>query len=243
VLNKLNRYSKALLQPATVNEIEVIKRNRSLAFLKTKQFDAALSDTGFPNFGATSSKKALFRAAEALYFLGRFGECCEVLELLRANFSNNKQALVVLDRARNRCKEQSTGHYNFKLLQAEAEKLRPPHLDHATYIGPVEIRNTEGKGRGLFVTKTVKAGDLLLCEKAFSHAYATESDEGNSKVTLLINPETNKVFMGGHADLIRIIVQKLYHNPSVAPAFTTLHHGTYEAVSTSVIDGKPVVDT
>jgi len=226
-----------------VNEIEIIKRNRSLAFLKTKQFDAALSDTGFPDFGSNSTEKALFRAAEALYFLGRFNECCEVLEILRTNFPNNKQALAVLDRARVRCSEQSTGNYNFKLLQAEAKKLRPPQLDHATYIGPVEIRKTEGKGRGLFVTKAVKAGDLLLCEKAFGHAYTAENDEGNSKVTLLINPETSKGFMGGQADLIRIIVQKLYHNPSIAPAFTTLHHGTYEAVSTPVVDGKPVVDT
>lgn len=226
-----------------MNEIEIIKRNRSLAFLKTKQFDAALSDTGFPNFGSNPIEKALFRAAEALYFLGRFSECCEVLVLLRTNFPNNKQALMVLDRARNRYNEQSTGHYDFKLLQAEVKKLRPPHLDHATYIGPVEIRKTEGKGRGLFVTNTVKAGDLLLCEKAFSHAYATESDEGTSKVTLLVNPETNKAFTGGQADLIKTIMQKLYHNPSVAPAFTTLHHGTYEAVSTSAVDGKPVVDT
>jgi len=226
-----------------VNEIEIIKRNRSLAFLKTKQFDAALSDTGFPDFSSNPTEKALFRAAEALYFLGRFSECCEVLELLRTNFPNNKQALVVLGRARSRCSEQSTGNYNFKLLQAEAKKLRPPHLDHATYIGPVEIRKTEGKGRGLFVTKAVKAGDLLLCEKAFSHAYTTESDEGNSKVTLLINPETNKGFMGGQADLIKMVVQKLYHNPSVAPAFTTLHHGTYESVGIPEVDGKPVVDT
>ncbi|KAF2801437.1 uncharacterized protein BDZ99DRAFT_577577 [Mytilinidion resinicola] len=239
----ITEYSESLSQPATVNEIEIIKRNRSLAFLKTKQFDAALSDTGFPSFGSNPTEKALFRAAEALYFLRRFSECYEVLELLRTKFPNNKQALVVLNRARSRCSEQSTGDYNFKLLQAEAKKLRPPQLDHATYIGPVEIRKTEKKGRGLFVTKAVKAGDLLLCEKAFGHAYVTESDEGNSKVTLLINPEKNRAFMGGQSDLIRILVQKLYHNPSVARAFTTLHHGTYEAVSTPAVDGKAIVDT
>jgi hypothetical protein len=243
MLNGKNRYSDALSQPATDNEIEIIKRNRSLAFLRTKQFDAALSDTGFPNFGSKPTEKALFRAAEALYFLGRFNQCCEVLELLQTKFPNNKQALAVLDRARNRCLEQSTGRYNFKLLQAEAKKLQPPHLDHATYIGPVEIRNTDKKGRGLFLTKAVKAGDLLLCEKAFGHAYVNESEGGGSKVTLLINPETNRGFMGGQSDLIKIIVQKLYHNPSVAPAFTTLHHGTYEAVATPAVDGKPIVDT
>ncbi|KAH8725331.1 hypothetical protein GQ44DRAFT_749719 [Phaeosphaeriaceae sp. PMI808] len=239
----IKEYSNALSQPATANEIETIKRNRSLAFLKTKQFDAALSDTGFPDFGPNPTEKALFRAGEALYFIGRFHESCEVLELLCSNFPNNEQAFVVLDRARRRRSEQLTGDYDFKLLRREAKKLQPPQLDHATYIGPVEIRNTPNKGRGLFVTKAIKAGDLLLCEKAFSSTYVDELDTSKSKITLLINTQTGKSFMGGQADLIRIIVQKLFHNPSVAQAFTRLYHGNYETASTSAIDGKPIVDT
>ncbi|KAF1959181.1 hypothetical protein CC80DRAFT_467564 [Byssothecium circinans] len=239
----ITEYSDALSQPATIDEIEMIKRNRALAFLKTKQFDAALSDTGFPHFGSNPNEKALFRAVEALYSLGRFRECCEVLELLCTNFPNNNQASVVLDRARDRCLEQDIGEYDFKLLQSEARKRRPPLLNHATYIGPVEIKATENKGRGLFTTTAVKAGDLLLCEKAFSYAYVAESEGDSSEHTLLLNLETNRGFMGGQADLLRTIVQKLYCNPSVARTFTTLYHGTYDAVSMSTVDGKPIVDT
>lgn len=155
---------------------------------------------------------------------------------------------MALDRAQSRVREQKTGLYNFKELQAKAKKLRPPHLDHATYLGPIEIRQTESKGRGLFVTKAVKAGDLLLCEKAFSHAHAYEdrddANNGNSsKISLVINPETNQGFKGTQADLLKLIVQKIYHNPSVAPPFVTLYHGTYEGVSTSAVDEKPIVDT
>ncbi|KAF2447508.1 hypothetical protein P171DRAFT_509783 [Karstenula rhodostoma CBS 690.94] len=239
----IKEYSNALTVANIPDEIEIIKRNRSLAFLKTKQYDAALSDTGFPNFGSEPVEKSLFRAAEALYFLSRFRDSSKVLELLRAKFPNNEQALAVLERVRRRCLEQDDGNYDFKLLQAEAKKLRPPQLDHATYIGPVEIRNTKTKGRGLFVTKAVKAGDLLLCEKAFAHAYAAEGDEGNSKVTLLMNLETKRGLMGGHADLITTITQKLFRNPSVAPSFTTLYHGNYETASTPMVDGQPIVDT
>lgn len=154
---------------------------------------------------------------------------------------------MALDRARSRLLEKKTGLYDFEQLQAKAKKLRPPHLDHASYLGPVEIRQTESQGRGLFVTKAVKAGELLLCEKAFSHAHAEEDagdgNENSSKISLLINPETNQGFMGTQAELIKLIVQKLYHNPSVAPAFVTLYHGTYEGVSTSTVDEKPIVDT
>lgn len=150
-------------------------------------------------------------------------------------------------RAQSRSLEQETGVYDFKMLQAKAKKLRPPHLDHATYIGPVETRQTESKGRGLFVTKPVKAGTLLICEKAFSHAHARENaDNGNESswnTSLLLNPSTNQAFMGTQPELIKLIVQKLYRTPSLAPAFTTLYHGTYEAVNTLKVDGEPIVDT
>jgi hypothetical protein len=243
MLIALGRYSRALFQKTTSDRIEVIKRNRSLAFLKTKQFDSALSDTGFPNFGVEPAEKALFRAAEALYFLQRFEDCSRVLRTLCAHFPNNKQASVISDRAQLRCSEASSGEYDFKLLQREAKKLQPPQLDHATYIGPVQVRIAPGKGRGLFVTKSVKAGDLILCEKAFSHAYVPEIGIGNAKLSLLINPETSRGFMGGQADLIKLTVQKIYRNGSLAPSFTTLHPGAYKPTSTTAVDGRPVIDT
>jgi hypothetical protein len=240
----LHSYSSALRLPATVKEVEVIKRNRALAHLNTSHFDAVLSDTDYPDFNLDSpSDKALYRATEALYKLERFIECVEVLEKLRSYFPDNNQAVAVLDRAQTRLREQKMGHYDFKQLQANASKLRPPSLDCATYIGPVELRQTKSKGRGLFVTKAIKAGELLLCEKAFCHAYADKASKSGSKYTLLMNAETNACFLGAHANLIKQIVQKLYHNPSIAPKFTTLFHGAYEESSTSTMDADPVVDT
>lgn len=239
----IKEYSRALSQNPASDRTKVIKRNRSLAYLKTKQFDSALSDTGFPDFGVEPTEKALFRAAEALYFLQRFEDCNRVLRTLCARFPNNKQASVISERAQLRCLEASSGEYNFKLLQQEAKKLQPPQLDHATYIGPVQVKTSPGKGRGLFVTEPVRAGDLILCEKAFSHAYVPDTGIGNAKLSLLIDTETSRGFMGGQADLIKLIVQKLYRNPSLAPSFTTLHPGAYKPSSTTNVDGKPVVDT
>lgn len=172
-----------------------------------------------------------------------------MLELLCSKFPRNSQASQLLGRAKSRYLEQTTGEYNFGQLQEDAKKLRPPHLDFATYIGPVEIRQTESKGRGLFVTKAVKAGDLLMCEKAFSRAHVNEgadgsdNDKGSSRTSLWINPEKGQVFMGAQPDLNKSIVQKLYRNPSLAPAFTALHRGKYEKAGTSMIDGEPIVDT
>ncbi|KAJ4988889.1 TPR domain-containing protein [Stagonosporopsis vannaccii] len=239
----IKHYSKAIAQGPAADRITVIQRNRSLAYLKTKQYDNALSDTGFPDFGATPAEKALFRAAEALYSLQRFDECIGVLETLLSTFPNNKQARDIYDRVGSRHVEARSGVYDFGLLHKEAHKLQPPQLDYATYIGPIEIKASKGKGRGVFTTKAVKAGDMLLCEKAFGHVYVSQEDTKSSKQSLLINTGTGRGFMGGQADLLKLLVQKTYRNPSVARAVTELYHGDYEPASTLEVDGQPVVDT
>lgn len=243
LLTVLPRYTAAMLQKPTSDQRDVLRRNRALAYLKTKQFDAALTDTNFPDFGPQPSEKALFRAAEALYGLRRFEETRQVLETLTDSFPGNSRARDVLEHARNRCLEQSSGQYNFKGLQAAVRKCRPPQLDHATYIGPLEVREVANKGRGLFVTKSVRAGDLLLFEKAFSHAWVDDQEKSHSKSTLLLNIEIGRGFAGGQAELITTTVQKLYRNPSLAGEFCSLYHGDYEPVKNLTVDGQPIADT
>jgi tetratricopeptide (TPR) repeat protein len=232
-----------LQKDPTAIEAQIIKCNRALAHLRTGQFDAALTDTNFPNFDSQPSEKSLYRAAEALYQLQRFPEARKVLETLCEIFPLNKKAAEVLERARSRCEEQSSGDYNFECLQAEARRSRPPLLDHATYPGSVEVRQVANKGRGLFITKAVRAGDLVFCEKAFSYAWIDEKARKSTGLTVLLNTETDGGFAGGQADLVTDIVQKLHRNPSLGPGFRTLYHGEYQSVDSFTVDGKPVVDT
>lgn len=166
-----------------------------------------------------------------------------MLRQLHEKFPDNTQAALNLNRAEKRCTEEQTGAYDFKALQRGAKHLHPPLMDHATYIGPVEIKDADSKGRGMFVTKPIKAGDMLLCEKAFAFAYVPEHAENSGDITLLLNIETGTGFLGGQADLIRIIAQKMYLNPSLASTFTSLYHGKYAATKTTTVDGAPVVDS
>ncbi len=217
-----------------------------MAHLRNEYFDAALSDTDCLSSLSGASEKALYLAAQALYALGRFAKCHEVLTRLCGSYPNNGNAAVQLGRVTQRLEEQRNGTYNFENIHQQACKLRPPHLDHATFSGPVTVKTSRGRGRGLFTTKAAKAGDLLLCEKAFAHCYAKdegESTEGGSDIGLLINLETNNMTMGTQSNLITKIVQKLRRNPSLLAEFTALHHGTYSPVSVSEINGKPIIDT
>lgn len=219
--------------------IDVLKRNRALAYLKTAQYDAALRDTGYPELDCSSPDKALFRAAEALYYLGLFGECLAVTEMILRVNPGNKEASAVFSRTQDRLKEKNSAAFEFPNLQKNAMKLNPPLFDIATYVGPIEVKQTANKGRGMFLTADVKAGDILLCEKAFCYAHMAP----NSGISVLMYPETDRVVHGGQADLINAIVRKMYLNPSIARQVRALHHGDYQAVDVVSVDSKAVVDT
>ncbi|PYI07190.1 hypothetical protein BO78DRAFT_341620 [Aspergillus sclerotiicarbonarius CBS 121057] len=235
-------YSKALDSSPTLEEDLTIRLNRALTCLKTHQFDAALRDVELTLSNNDSSEKALFRKSQALYHLQRFQESCEAHKVLSKAYPNNTAAKSEFDRATARLTEGQRGEYPFRRLQREATKRRPPHLDRATYIGPVSVRSTESHGRGLFTTEAVRAGDLLFCEKAFAHAFHDEAGE-SSNLSLLMNTETQTMTMGTQAELISLIAQKLYKNPSLLSTFTDLYHGSYTPVGISEVDGMPVVDT
>ncbi|RLL96545.1 hypothetical protein CFD26_104364 [Aspergillus turcosus] len=235
-------YCKALDTSPTIEEALTIRLNRALAFLKTHQFDTALRDLEMASTGSKPSEKALFRKAQALYSLQKFRESCDTHEALAKEYPNNAAAKSEFNRAIARLVEQKSGKYQFKRLQLEANNRRPPVLDHATYVGPVSVRSTESRGRGLFTTKPVKAGDLLFCEKAFAYAFH-DAEDSRKGLVLLINAQTDSMTVGTQAELIALIVQKLYKNPSLMPAFTDLYHGSYKPVDVSEVDETPVVDT
>lgn len=188
------------------------------------------------------SEKSLFRAALAYYGLARFQDSHESLKLLLQSYPHNEIAKIQYARVENRLKEQSCAEYNINSMY-EATKKMPLSLDNATYFNPVEIKTSEGRGRGLFTTRAIKVGELLLCEKAFTHCHADTSDECASKISMLMESDTNRMTIGTEGYLIAAIVQQLQRNPSQIPTFFALHHGSYEPVGTIEVDGEPIIDT
>ena len=209
--------------------------NRSLAHLKLKSFDKALEDARGPSVEAGKSEKGLYRTARSMYELGRFKESQIVLTALLAQFSGSEAAIRELRRVKKRIQEQDHGRFDFLAMQKAATEESPPCLDVATYVGPVEICETENRGRGLFTTKDVAAGDLLLCEKAFSYSFL-----GNASTMSVMDGSTLK---GTKLALVEPMVHKLFKNPSLIPSITALHHGTYKPAKHKIVDGTPIIDT
>ena len=220
--------------------------NRSLAYLRLGHYDNTIEDAGTLVPEKQKSEKGFYRAARAFYELGRFKECRQNLKLLLEHYPGCEEAKTELVRVEQRLVEREQGVYDFRAMYASAKSV-PPHLDNATYIGPLEVKQTKDHGKGVFATKAVAAGELLLCEKAYAHCFAAEEAGANpataSKSTLLINTHTGRAVMGTHSDLITKIVQKQNCNPSLIPVFTSLYHGNYTPVEQTMVDGGPIIDT
>lgn len=219
--------------------------NRALANLRIRSYDRALKDVKLITEYDRPPEKALYRASQAQYYLGRFRHCFETLTKLLREYPGNEAAIREKARAQRRLVEQKHGRYEFRNMY-DASKAAPLYLDHATHVGPVKVKKSEGRGRGLFITKNVVAGELLLCEKAFSYSYEEKKagkSEDSSGIPMLANILTNRVTVGTQVDLMKEIIQKLKWNPCFLRSITALHHGSYIPVREADVDDHPVIDT
>ena len=175
-------YDEALRRTRDQGDARILLLNRCHARLQSQHYDLALADaTAVINMSPNEpSEKALYRAATALYELQRWEEALDHFRnCLSLNPSNNP-ARTSIEQCTDRIREATTGEYDFKAMLDEAVKKHPmPTMNRATYIGPVEVRDCKIKshGRGLFTTKAVEAGELLLCEAAFEAVFADPSPE------------------------------------------------------------------
>ena len=178
----------------------------------------------------TTCEKALFRAARASYSLGCFARCRSYLAKLEVLYPGNKAAIRDIERCDLRIREQA-GEFDFASMLDEAVTKQPsPRLDRATYIGPVEVRKCaiESHGRGLFTTKAVKAGELLLCEKAFAAAFSPNDTMAAAEVNFpkdLLKAEWPTWKKKLRAELAVTTFFKLSRNASVVSAFADLYPG------------------
>ena len=176
----------------------------------------------------TSSEKALFRAARASYGLGCFARCRSYLAEIEELYPENRAAMKDIERCELRSREQA-GEFDFASMLDETLTKQPsPRLDRATYIGPIEVRKCviESHGRGLFTTKAVKAGELLLCEKAFTTTFAPD-DSKSAEIDHAKDSESDGSTwrLKLRAELAAKTFVKLVRNPSLVSAFADLYPG------------------
>ncbi|KAJ4050298.1 hypothetical protein NW761_005089 [Fusarium oxysporum] len=118
----------------------------------------------------------------------------------------------------------------------------PPLIDCATFSSLVEIRVAPGRVMGLFLTKDVSAGDLILCGKAFSY-YFMDDEKSHETYPILLNMSSKELTPGGSVHLWLQVTQKLFHNPGYIYTIQELFHGNHKKLQIIECDGSPVVDS
>lgn len=116
--------------------------------------------------------KAAGRAARACCGLGKYDEAIDFTRLL----PDDKDLADIARKCQQRKRERARGEYNWLELYRRSQQL-PYRPDIADYQGPVEIRQSttlEGQ-RGMFVTRDVQAGELLV--SMISLFFASASDK------------------------------------------------------------------
>ncbi|OTB03195.1 hypothetical protein M426DRAFT_321984 [Hypoxylon sp. CI-4A] len=222
-----------------------IFRNRAHVNLLLNQLDEAKGDAkealinGEEDRSKDLDSKAYFRAGCAAYNLGEYQEAKSFFEEQQKRTSDTKTAIAYLKNIEVRLREQETGAYNFKKIQASLSRSRP-RVDAASFISNTKVKESTGKGRGLFATRDIPAGEIVMCEKAFCVVWGYEK-EALTAMTYDARDDRIRVSPVG---LSKSIVQKLLSNPSQIERVFGLY-GDYQGdgKNVSTTEDGSVVDT
>ncbi|TDL16462.1 hypothetical protein BD410DRAFT_688542, partial [Rickenella mellea] len=232
------RYTEALnFEPHKALKIAIYS-NRAQAHLASGGYEAAIADAHFVLSVEPQHEKALFRTARAHYAMSNYTKAIELLESIIQVNPSSESVKSELRRAKQRLVEQSTGAYDFDQIGDMAAGPYPC-MDVASYLGPVEQGDPVNRNPGLFATRDIQAGELLLCTKVFEFLYA------NVDHVRFYNRNSTSFGSTSTLRLSRKIAQKLLSNPTFIAPFMQLHRYSTEIVghiSTVLVDGRPVVD-
>ena len=223
-------------------------RNRAAANILLGQFKQGLIDAEaaiIPNGQGRDDKiktlntKAFERAGHAAYTLGNYDKAGKLYRQALDLSPNHKEILEALQNLEERQQERSTGNYNFEKMNKSCSKKRN-RPDHASFISNTEIRDAGKHGRGLFTTKAIQAGELIICEKALAIWF--DSDPVSRSFSIL-NSKAKRRATGTKPPLLLSVCAKLSHDIETAEEYFKLYDGTTTETRPKEIDGTVAIDT
>ncbi|CDZ96391.1 Predicted histone tail methylase containing SET domain [Phaffia rhodozyma] len=204
-----------------------LRLNRAAVRIRLKQFRSALVDTDHVlTYHSTSIpepllEKALFRSATAQYALGQYSLANATYGSLLSQFPQSQEARNGIAAIATRLVEMKSGYYDWIELYKSSQTN--PAVDVAEYAGPVKVGLSPGRGRGLFLTEDVKAGQLLILSKPFAAVYKT--DLGPDQSLFSCNLHTNTIDIATQSYLTQPVLAHIKDDPSAYKAFSCLYAG------------------
>ncbi|CAM6085825.1 unnamed protein product [Calypogeia fissa] len=166
--------------------------NRSETWLRCKNFDNAHSDASKALELDPKHVKSLVRNGKALFELQSYEDSASCFNSALEESPDDQQAQVMkaaLARSKAFQEQSRDGIYDLNDYYVSCCTRQPPEC--SDFVGPVEIQRPEGKMRGLFSTKDIPAGELILVSNAIavydddmrrnhSHSHCHDHDEDQS---------------------------------------------------------------
>ncbi|KAG9451371.1 hypothetical protein H6P81_011336 [Aristolochia fimbriata] len=186
-----SRVSTATTHPdPDSDEVAKTKRSLCLAFcnraeaqFRLGEYSHALDDCERGLELESAHFKTLLCKGKILLHLHRYSRALDcfnhALELHRCT-GNSGPLSEFMDRSRKLEVQSRTGNFDLTEWVLSGFQGKTPEL--AEYIGPVQIKESENGGRGLFATKNVEAGTLLLVTEALGVGRAILPETGDDSI-------------------------------------------------------------
>lgn len=165
----LERYPAALDDASSA--LDLIQKRLQASELASSDYAAAVG----------LDEKARTLQAKCYYSMRDWKRAKSAYDDVIARYSTNVDALEGSLASAARLKEASTGCYDLLDLFKQTREGKY-HLDAADYVGPVEIMQLPDSRLGLKTTRAVKAGGLLVANKAVASVFP--SDWAGGKKTM-----------------------------------------------------------
>ena len=127
-------------------------------------------------------------------------QCERLLSLNPTDHANLELVAEVLARC-----SQADGHIDLGSI-AKAPSLVEYTKNVPTFVGDIEVRKSSIAGRGIFATKNIRQGQLLLCEKPIAVAYDTDLSTFDHGVYGLMGPGV--CVNRRHLSLLQVLAEK-----------------------------------
>lgn len=199
--------------------------NRAAAYIALTKFKFALLDVEQALAIDKNHIKCVYRKVKALFGLKLYDEAVAYIETITLESIPSKDRHIITDavvKAKSFIAQSKHGEYPWDDLYTSTSIYQ----DMADFTGSVVLKESPMKGRGLFATKSIKAGELILASKAF--AYLQDKIEIPDEILNSISSHwspTDLLSAQINIQLEQKVLQVLKENPSKCQQLYTLYAG------------------
>lgn len=224
-----------------------LHRNRAQAYLNLGQYELAeeeflaaviTGDDGSKEVNVLNAK-AYLGAGQAQYLLRNFILAKNYFDQALCLDPADKAVAAELERTSQRIHEQESGQFDLAAM-AESVTSSNRRLDYASFTRNTRIASAGNRRRGLFATKDIKDGGLVIVEKAFCVKFGDEVGKQHSMIMWL---NRDGFIFGAHSERLYDTIDQMRRNPKQASKLLDLANGEgFGRKHVDYVDGSVVVD-